>query len=285
MSFCAFGALFLRLTPIMPVVDNRRMLPPRRIPRIVAPSVKEFEQSFLEPQQPVVLTGLLADSPAIDAWSTKALRARFGEVLVPTLPVDDSGALMVDARRGLVARRGPLRDVMDELESGSSRSYMMARFDELPEAMSAEVKLPRYCEGAPWCLRKFWAGAAGTRSALHFDLHDNLHTVVFGEKRFTLFSPADRANLYPVRLFTGIPNASRVDWDAVDLERFPRVAAAQPWVCDLKPGETLFMPRSWWHHVLTVEPTVSVNVWWATGARLLVAAAAGTFKRLWGVSA
>lgn len=272
------------LTRLEALVHNPTMLPPRLIPRIPAPSASVFKRAFVDTRRPVVLTGLLDGSPALGLWSTQTLRARFGDVLVPVLRVND-GAVEVDARRGLVPEQGPLRELMDDLDSGSNRSYMMARLEQLPEAMAAEIKMPGYCEQAPWSLRKFWAGAAGTRSALHFDLNDNLHSVVFGHKRFTLFSPDDDANLYPVRLFTGIPNASRVDWDDVDLQRFPRVAAAQPWVCDLKAGETLFMPRSWWHHVATVEPTVSVNVWWATGARLLVTAAAGAFKRLWGVSA
>jgi hypothetical protein len=45
-----------------------------------------------------------------------------------------------------------------------------------------------------------WVGSSrakqGTSSGLHHDFHDNLYLLFAGEKRFTLFSPADALNLY-----------------------------------------------------------------------------------------
>lgn len=273
----------MRLTIAVAVPQTRAMLPARPIPRIDAPSPERFKREYVEAARPVVIRGLLEDWPAWRTWSTDTLRRRFGDTPVPLLELVD-GAVQVDARRGLVTKNAPFSQLLNDLDAGVNRSYMMARVDELPADLQADLRLPRYCENAPWHMTKLWCSAAGTRSALHFDLNDNLHATLIGRKRFTLFSPADDANLYRGRLLTGIPNASRVDLDHLDLKRFPRVARAQPWTCELEPGETLFMPRSWWHHVATVAPSISVNTWWATGARLLVTAAAGAFKRIWGIS-
>lgn len=273
----------MRLTVAEAMTQTRSMLPPRPIPRIDAPSPEVFRREYVQPGRPVVLRGLLDDWPAYRTWSTDTLRSRFGDTLVPVLRVVE-GAVQVDARRGLVTQKAPFVELLDDLDAGLNRTYMMAHLDDLPEGMRSDLRLPRYCQKAPWHMTKLWCSAAGTRSALHFDLNDNLHSTLRGRKRFTLFSPEDNANLYRGRLLTGIPNASRVDLDNLDLKTFPRVARAQPWTCEVEPGETLFMPRSWWHHVATVESSITVNTWWATGARLLVTAAAGTFKRLWGVS-
>lgn len=273
----------MRLTVTGAGTQNRSMLPPRSIPRVPAPSPDEFRRTYVKANRPVVLTGMIDDWPAYRTWSSDHLRSRFGETPVPVVPVVD-GAIQLDARRGLVAKRTRFSEVLDDFDAGLNRSYVMARLDDLPQAMSEDLRLPVYCQRALWHNTKLWCSAAGTRSALHFDLNDNLHSILRGRKRFTLFSPEDSPNLYPGRLLTGVPNASRVDLDHLDAQAFPRVVRAQPWTCDLAPGETLFMPHSWWHHVATMEPSVTVNTWWSAGVRLLVTAAAGAFKRVWGVS-
>jgi hypothetical protein len=55
-------------------------------------------------------------------------------------------------------------------------------------------------------------------------------------------------------------------------------------VADLREGDTLFIPRSWWHHVRTVERSIAVNHWWSHGVRALVALTADVFKRVRGIS-
>ena len=50
-----------------------------------------------------------------------------------------------------------------------------------------------------------------------------------------------------------------------DLARFPRfadaLAASQS--ADLTPGDAIFIPYGWWHHVEALEPfNVLVNYWW-----------------------
>src|SRR5690349_5471344 len=42
----------------------------------------------------------------------------------------------------------------------------------------------------------------------------------------------------------------------------------------LNPGEVLFLPSRWWHHVRSLERALSVNFWWAKGWLALVARAA-----------
>ena len=51
-----------------------------------------------------------------------------------------------------------------------------------------------------------------------------------------------------------------------DFERFPRfreaLAAAQ--VADMGPGDALYLPSMWWHHVEGLEQVnVLVNYWWS----------------------
>ena len=112
---------------------------------------------------------------------------------------------------------------------------------------------------------RIWIGNA-SQIATHYDMAANLAVVVAGSRRFTLFPPEQIANLYvgPVdRTVAGQPT-SMVDPLAPDLARYPRFAEAQrhALVADLAPGDALYIPPMWWHHVQATAPlNVLVNYW------------------------
>jgi hypothetical protein len=115
-------------------------------------------------------------------------------------------------------------------------------------------------------LVSLWLGNR-SRIAAHFDLPDNIACVVAGRRRFTLFPPDQVGNLYVGPLdFTPAGQAiSLVDFARPDLDRFPRFARAldKAQVFDLEPGDALFIPSMWWHHVESLEPfNALVNYWW-----------------------
>ncbi len=113
---------------------------------------------------------------------------------------------------------------------------------------------------------RIWIGNRVTTPA-HFDESNNLACVVSGHRRFTLFPPEQVANLYigPLDYAPTATPISLVDFRAPDLARFPRfaqaLAAAQ--VAELEPGDALYIPTLWWHHVESLDVfNVLVNYWW-----------------------
>jgi hypothetical protein len=113
---------------------------------------------------------------------------------------------------------------------------------------------------------RLWIGNA-VQVATHYDVSPNIACVVAGRRRFTLFPPEQMANLYvgPLDHTLAGPPVSMVDPEAPDLDRYPRfaeaLAAAQ--YADLEPGDALFIPTIWWHHVRAFDPfNVLVNYWW-----------------------
>lgn len=113
---------------------------------------------------------------------------------------------------------------------------------------------------------RIWAGNQTVVPA-HFDHSDNLACVLAGQRTFTLFPPEQATNLY-IGPLQGAPTGaalSLVDILAPDFTRFPRYAtalkAAQQ--ATLQPGEVLFLPALWWHHVqATTDFNLLVNYWW-----------------------
>ncbi|NTS65542.1 cupin-like domain-containing protein [Sphingomonas sp. HHU CXW] len=114
---------------------------------------------------------------------------------------------------------------------------------------------------------RLWIGN-GSQTATHYDGSTNLACVVAGQRRFTLFPPDQVGNLYvgPLDRTLAGPPASMVDPLAPDLARYPRYADAlqHAMVADLGPGDALFMPAIWWHHVQAFGTlNVLCNYWWA----------------------
>ena len=115
-------------------------------------------------------------------------------------------------------------------------------------------------------LASIWIGNR-TRIAAHYDLPDNLAVVAAGHRRFTLFPPDQLQNLYvgPVDFNPAGQAISLVDFLQPDFDRFPRFAEALRHAQSalLAPGDALFIPSMWWHHIEALDAfNVLVNYWW-----------------------
>ena len=120
--------------------------------------------------------------------------------------------------------------------------------------------------GARDPLASIWIGNR-TRISAHYDLPDNLACIAAGHRRFTLFPPGQQHNLYvgPIDLTPAGQPISLVDFAKPDFARFPRFAEAleHAQVAELEPGDAIFVPSMWWHHVEALDSfNVLVNYWW-----------------------
>jgi hypothetical protein len=106
-------------------------------------------------------------------------------------------------------------------------------------------------------------------ASCHYDAPNNIACSAVGRRRFTLFPPDQIGNLYPGPLAPtpGGQAVSIVEFAQVDFDRFPRFrdALAHAQVAVLEPGDAIFIPSMWWHHVEALEPfNVLVNYWWSS---------------------
>ena len=241
---------------------------------------KAFREVVFAEYRPAVLRGMVSDWPAV------AHSSRSRESIGRYLGACDSGTpvdtLMMaphlkgrqfysDDMRGFNFSRSKatITEVTDKLQR-------YAKFDNRPSlvvqsALIADC-LPRFADENrlpvldPSVQPRIWLGSAVT-TPTHFDESNNVACVVAGTRRFTLFPPEQIANLYVGPLGhapTGTP-ISLASLANPDFKQFPRLreALANAFVAVLEPGDALYIPALWWHHVESLAKyNMLVNYWW-----------------------
>ena len=241
---------------------------------------KAFREEILPAGQPVILKDLVKDWPAVRAGldSPRALADylrgfdRGKQVAVLEGPPsirghffyrEDMRGMNFERRPGtisatlerLLAQAGDPDPAALYLESTPTQEHLPPFAGENPNPLLPPSVTPR-----------IWLGNQLVVQT-HFDLSSNIACVAGGRRRFTLFPPEQVANLYvgPLEFNISGPPISMVPLRNPDLARFPRfaqaLAASQS--AELTPGDAIFIPYGWWHHVEALEPfNVLVNYWW-----------------------
>jgi hypothetical protein len=130
-----------------------------------------------------------------------------------------------------------------------------------------------------------WIGNR-TIASCHYDAPNNLACCAVGGRRFTVFPPEQIHNLYPGPLdpTPGGQAVSVVDLGDPDLERYPRFeqALAAGQTALLEPGDAIFIPSMWWHHVegLSAFNTL-VNYWWTSTPRHIPTPMNALYHAMW----
>ena len=230
-------------------------------------------------REPFVLRGLVADWPLVAAAKRSARdvrrylvdHARDRPFMVSIGPPGHDGRLFYDHDMAMNFRAGTgkLADIFTGIDKGEQlgdiRTVYLAsidipsHFDGLDEANPIDL-------GARDPLKSIWIGTR-TRIAAHNDFPDNLACCAAGRRRFTLFPPDQFRNLYlgPIDHTPAGRVVSMVDFDAPDLAAHPRFveAMAHALTVELEPGDAIFIPSMWWHHVEGLAGfNILVNYWW-----------------------
>jgi hypothetical protein len=131
-----------------------------------------------------------------------------------------------------------------------------------------DLRLPRLQKSYPTLPPdvKIWVGTPSVATC-HYDALDNLACCVAGNRRFTLFPPSEFENLYfgPLELTPGGQAISMVDFANPDYEKHPRFKMAQAagQVAELEPGDAVYIPSMWMHHVEGLSSfNILINYWW-----------------------
>jgi hypothetical protein len=242
--------------------------------------VATFRGEIVPRGEPAVMRGLTEDWPAVQAgrrspWALGEYIKSFDRgTLVETLTGDPSikGRFFYsDDLKGLNFEKRPERisTTIDRLlaqPGGEGAPSLYIQSASIPDCLPGFAGANGLSLPGGEAVPRVWIGNAVTVST-HYDLSENIACVVGGRRRFTLFPPGEIGNLYvgPIHFTLAGQPVSMVALDEPDFERYPRFrdALASAQTAELEPGDAIYIPYFWWHHVRSLTSfNVLVNYWW-----------------------
>ena len=252
----------------------------KAIPTISGVSPEIFAKVLAEATEPLLLRGLVSEWPVVasaqqsDAALDSYLRQFYrgagvgvisGEAAMAGRFFYNENLTGFNFERSLEKLDSVLDRLAEQRERADPRSYYVG-------STTVDTCLPGFRLdndldfGELNPLASIWIGNR-SRIAAHYDLPDNIACVAAGRRRFTLFPPEQLENLYvgPLDLTPAGQQISLVDFHHPDFGRFPRFRQAldNAFIVDMVPGDALFIPSMWWHHVESMDSlNILVNYWW-----------------------
>lgn len=228
-------------------------------------SSTEFYNLYFD-KKPVIVKGGIKDTRFYKNWSMDYLKQKAGSKRV-TLNYTPS-KLYNNAVSEIKTTEGAFSEMVDRLLNNKEENgnYYLAQSSighNFPELMP-DLETPEHIKESDLLLAtNMWLGGVGCDSGLHYDFSHNFFLQVSGKKELVLFSPEDSEYLYPSDK-EGFQHMSEIALHSVDKDRFPLYDKAQPIRLTVEAGDMVYIPSYWWHNLLTVELSLSVNYWWVT---------------------
>lgn len=243
-------------------------------------TAEKFRQEILPSGQPAVLRGLVGHWPSVQAGrSSPAEMANYlrklstgANVRLMTADPSIDGRFFYNADltgvnfdTAAVPFPRVLASLLENLDAPTPPAIYAGAIS-IPEQLPAFGQANSLPLVEPSVQPKIWLSNRVTVQT-HYDMSYNIACVVAGHRRFTLFPPEQLANMYmgPLEFTLAGPPISMVKLEAPDLVKYPRFteALAASQYAELGPGDALFIPYMWWHHVESHDRfNVLVNYWW-----------------------
>lgn len=240
--------------------------PVAQLPRVVSSSHAAVA-TFIDTASPVVITPDVTKMGVGRLQTPNDLRRAFrGESV--TVSVGQDGTFRGQAGSKSLMRRMSFDDFANYVENSDGQSIERLYLSQFPldttslvlgSDLTARAFIP---ESSCVLNTNLWFGPSGTISPLHFDQNHNLLLQHWGRKHVVLVDPCQFHSLKPGRKNSSGGHVSSLDLVTsgfnVDLSRlnFPCLETV------LEPGDVLFVPALWWHHVMSIDVAISINYWW-----------------------
>lgn len=234
----------------------------REVDRVKNISDFDLRKKYISKGLPVVLEGKAKDWDCVKKWSVDWLYNNYcnDKVYLFDAVSRESEDINYDVEET------SLKSVLDSMKSNSSSKY--SRFNRIlydhPELINdfnwkwLYGTRNKISSGKTF---QVFIGGKGSRTTLHSASEHNLFTQVHGNKHWYLYAPENDV------IFTPPINRSpyffsRFDPEKPNFQTYPNAKFLQTWECELKPGDVLFNPPSWWHQVTNLNNSIGVGFRW-----------------------
>jgi len=221
-------------------------------------SPAEFKRNYIDKNRPLIMRKMTANWPAMRKWSFEY----FASLQLPKrLYLEKGNVMQGTPEYDELDYSAYIRRLIEDDGDASKRQGYLSVFkifrafphlkEDVDFSLFSQFKLKNTAAG--------WIGPAGTVTGYHIDWGDNVFVQVCGRKEMRLVAPQDSRYMYANNRFDQGTTSSDVDAQNYDSQRFPLFARATEYRIVLQPGDMLFIPRGWWHHVRSLDKSISVS--------------------------
>ena len=211
-----------------------------------------FKKEYYDTGRPVVIKKLAHNWPAYQKWNWDYFRELVGHKKVPLYNNVKSDAYTPINKADDYKTFGEYIDMISKGPAGW-RIFLFNIFDHAPQLIE-DFEWPEHM--AKGFIKKYpmlFTGGAGSITHMHFDidLSHIFHTQFGGRKRVLMFPFTEQHKLdrKPWEVLSLADFSNYYVEGNVDYEKFPALKLAQGLDFSLEPGDTLFMPSGYWHHM------------------------------------
>jgi hypothetical protein len=226
------------------------------VEKITGVTPEEFFNQYALPEKPVVLTDFSQKWKALKKWTPEYFITKYGDNEVQVYNGNFSKPGKTYMGKAMTMK---FSDYLNSiLNSGRDlRMFLYNIVSKAPE-LKDDVTLPPLMKGFSKRFLFMFFGPKGAVTQIHYDIDMShvFHTAIVGRKRFVLFPQSESKKLYrhPFTI------RSYVDVDNPDLETYPLLSEAKGFEVVLEPGQTLFIPSGYWHHVVYEDAGYAISL-------------------------
>ena len=243
---------------------------------VIKPEV--FKKEFYEPGEPVVIKKLAHDWPAYTKWNWDYFKELVGHKKVPLYNNVKSDAYTPINKADDYKTFGEYIDMISKGPAGW-RIFLFNIFDHAPQLINDFTWPEHLMKGFVKKYPMLFTGGATSITHMHFDidLSHILHTQFAGRKRVLMFPFKEQFKLYrkPFEVLSLADFSNYYEEGKPDYSKFPALKLAEGYDFILEPGDTLFMPAGYWHHMEYLDSGFAMSL------RALQPTISGKIKGVW----
>src|SRR5688572_22453688 len=220
----------------------------------------QFIEQYVIPNKPVILTDAASKWKAHGLFTPEYFKENFPEKTASIngvkYPLGEYVKMMLTATEEKPAPYPYKIDIeknFRELLPNISPGFDVLSKNRLKNKLISKRVIPQAAT-----LEIFFGGKSGWFPYIHYDLYGlyAIVTQVYGRKQFTVYDPSQVEFMYPEKEHPW--KSSIRNYFNPDYEQYPLFKKATPTSDVVSPGETIFVPKGWWHTAKSLEPTISV---------------------------
>jgi hypothetical protein len=238
-----------------------------------------FKKEFYEPGEPVVIKDLSRNWPAYTKWNWDYFKQLVGNQRVPLYNNVKSDAYTPINTADDYKTFGEYIDMISQ-GPAAWRIFLFNIFDHAPQLIEDFIWPEHLMKGFVKKYPMLFTGGATSITHMHFDidLSHILHTQFGGRKRVLMFPFKEQRKLYrkPFEVLSLADFSHYYHNNGTpDYTKFPALKLAEGFDFILEPGDTLFMPAGYWHHMEYLDSGFALSL------RALQPSLSGKLKGVW----